>query len=101
MFLFTGTLIALLLIVIVAYLWQIRKVYDFFVRLNIPGPPPILFFGNFLEIAKARGISFAITQWTKKYGHIFGYFEGHTPVLVVSDPDILQEVFIKSFSNFH
>jgi cytochrome P450 len=101
MFLVTSILVALLCIIVVAYLWHIRKVYDFFIRLNIPGPPPILFFGNFLEILKKRGSSLAIKQWTDKYGHIFGYFEGHTPVLVVSDPDVLQDVFIKSFSKFH
>jgi cytochrome P450 len=46
-------------------------------------------------------MSISIKQWTEKYGRIFGYFEGHTPILVVSDPDILQDIFIKSFSNFH
>jgi cytochrome P450 len=99
--LFTGILVALLCVVVNAYLWHIRKAYDFFIRLNIPGPPPLLFFGNFLEILKTRGPSIAVKQWTEKYGHIFGYFEGHTPILVVSDPDVLQDVFVKSFSKFH
>src|ERR1700733_9616279 len=97
----TGILVALLFVIVVAYLWHIRKAYDFFIRLNIPGPPPILFFGNLLEIFKSRVPTIAIKQWTNKYGHIFGYFEGHTPILVISDPDVLQDVFIKSFSKFH
>jgi cytochrome P450 len=97
----TGIFVALLFVVIIAYLWHIQKAYDFFIRLNIPGPPPMLFFGNFLEIIKTKGPSLAIKKWTDKYGHIFGYFEGHTPILVISNPDILQDVFIKSFSNFH
>ena len=97
----TAILVALLFVIVVVYLWQIRKSYDFFVRRNIPGPRPVFFFGNFLDILKVKGFSFAIKQWTNKYGQIFGYFEGHTPVLVVSDPDILQDVFIKSFSKFH
>jgi cytochrome P450 len=97
----TGILVGLLFIVVVAYLWHIRKAYDFFVQLNIPGPPPTLFFGNFLEIFKSNGQSFAIKKWTDKYGHIFGYFEGHTPVLVVSDPDVLEDILVKSFSKFH
>jgi cytochrome P450 len=46
-------------------------------------------------------LSLSIQEWTKTYGRIFGYFEGHTPILVVSDPDVLQDIFIKSFSNFH
>ena len=101
MFFLTGALVGILFTVVVTYLWHIRKVYDFFSRTGIPGPPPLLFFGNFLEIIKTRGPSIAIKQWTEKYGHVFGYFEGHTPILVISDPDILQDVFIKSFSKFH
>ncbi|CAF1111848.1 unnamed protein product [Rotaria sordida] len=101
MLLFTSILLALLLIIIVAYLWHIRPAYEFFKKLNIPGPQPILFFGNFLDFIKSRRSSLTIKQWTEKYGRIFGYFEGHTPILVISDPDILQDVFIKSFSNFH
>jgi thromboxane-A synthase len=101
MLLLTSILISILLVVIAAYLWHIRKIYNFFNRLNIPGPPPTLFFGNFDDIAKTKRMSISIKQWTEKYGRIFGFFEGHTPVLVVSDPDVLQDIFIKSFSNFH
>ena len=97
----TSFLVVLLLIVIVTYLWHIRQAYTFFTKLNIPGPPPVLFFGNFLDVFKSRRLSLNIQQWTKKYGRIFGYYEGHTPILVISDPDILQDIFIKSFSNFH
>jgi len=101
MLLLTGILISILSVVIVAYLSHIRKIYNFFNRLNIPGPPPAFFFGNFGDVAKSKRLSISIKQWTEKYGRIFGYFEGHTPILVVSDPDVLQDIFIKSFSNFH
>jgi len=97
----TAILVALLVVIIVVYLWQIRKSYDFFIKRNIPGPKPILFFGNYLEVIKSKGLTFVVKEWTKKYGHVFGYFEGHTPIVVVSDPDILQDIFIKSFSKFH
>jgi len=101
MFLLTGVLLALFLIIFVAYLWHIRSAYEFFTKLNIPGPPPVLFFGNFLDVFKSRRLFLTVKKWTDNYGRIFGYFEGHTPILVVSDPDVLQDVFIKSFSNFH
>jgi len=101
MLLLTSILIAILLVVIAAYLWQIRKIYNFFKQLNIPGPSSTFFFGNILDFAKSRRPTLTIQKWTEKYGRIFGYFEGHTPILVISDPEILQDVFIKSFSNFH
>lgn len=101
MFLLTGILLAILLVLIVAYLWYIRSFYEFFSKLGIPGPKPVLFFGNLLDVFKDRRLSLNIQQWTKKYGRIFGYYEGHTPILVISDPDVLQDIFIKSFSKFH
>lgn len=97
----TGILLVSFLVLITIYLWKIRESYQFFKKLNIPGPPPTFFLGNFLDIGKIKRQSIAFHQWTKQYGRIFGYFEGHTPILVISDPDVLQDVFIKSFSNFH
>lgn len=32
---------------------------------------------------------------------MWGYFEGPEPNLVISDPNVIQEVFIKQFSSFH
>lgn len=29
------------------------------------------------------------------------FYEGGTPIMVTSDPDILSEVFVKQFSNFY
>lgn len=39
-------------------------------------------------------------QWTKTYGKTYGYYQGHLPILVTSDLDIIQEVFIKKSKNF-
>lgn len=101
MLLATSLLITVLFILIVTYLWYIQQAYTFFKKLNISGPKPVLLVGNFLDVIKSKRLSLTVRDWTKKYGRVFGYFEGHTPVLVVSDPDIIQNVFIKSFSNFH
>ncbi|CAF3064566.1 unnamed protein product [Rotaria sp. Silwood2] len=97
----TSILVALLLILIISYGWRIHRAYSFFTHLGIPGPPPRFVFGNFLDILKSKRFSLLLQQWTEKYGRIFGYFEGHTPILVIADPDILQDVFIKSFFKFH
>ena len=97
----TGALIVLLVVVVVTYMRNIRKGYDFFARLGIPGPPPTLFFGNFLSIIRTRVPSIVLQQWTNTYGPVFGYFEGRTPILVISEPDVVQDIFVKSFSKFH
>ncbi len=79
--LLTNILIVIPLVIIVAYLWHIRKIYRFFKRLHISGLSTILFFGNFLDFVKSRRLPLIIQKWTENYSHIFGYFEGHTPIL--------------------
>ncbi|CAF4002136.1 unnamed protein product, partial [Rotaria sordida] len=97
----TSILIAVFITLVVVYLWHIHRTYSFFIRLGIPGPSTTFFFGNFPEFIKTKRLSLCLKEWTKKYGRVFGYFEGHTPILIVSDPNILQDIFITSFSNFH
>ena len=37
----------------------------------------------------------------QKYGKTFGLYEGLRKVLVTSDVDMINEVFVKQFDNFH
>ena len=32
--------------------------------------------------------------------YLFRIFDGHMPILIISDPDMVQEIFVKQFSNF-
>lgn len=40
-------------------------------------------------------------EWTKIYGKTYGYYEGAAPILVTSDLQILEQVLVKQFANFH
>ncbi|CAL1528688.1 unnamed protein product [Lymnaea stagnalis] len=82
-----------------ALLWHLHYHFSQFKRLGIQGPRPSLFFGNLMEI-RSKGQFQALKDWTKLYGDVFGYFEGYTPVMAVSDPDILRNVLLKDASNF-
>ena len=96
-------LITLILIAIILAIYSIHvyRCYSFFKRLKIDGPRPTFFLGNVADFARTQRISKSIHNWTQQFGRIYGYFEGHTPILVISDPDILNEVFRKNFSKFH
>jgi cytochrome P450 len=97
----TFILLALLLLLLVIYLVHIYWCYSFFKRLGIDGPRPTFFLGNVADFARTKRISISIRNWTNQFGRIYGYFEGHTPVLVISDPNILDSIFLKYFSKFH
>ncbi|ESO83981.1 hypothetical protein LOTGIDRAFT_108496, partial [Lottia gigantea] len=70
-----------------------------FKKLGIRGPRPSLVYGNLKEILE-KGQHQAIQDWTQKYGRIFGYFEGYTPVITVGEPDLLKEILVKDYPNF-
>ena len=91
----------ILFCLLATYLLHMKRCYNYFKRLGIKGPEPTFLFGNVSDFVRTKRISMSIRNWSEQYGRIYGYFEGHTPVLVVSDPDILDEIFIKHFSKFH
>ncbi|CAF4038013.1 unnamed protein product, partial [Adineta steineri] len=74
--------------------------YQYFKQQGVSTPPFNIFFGHFKTLWNAPLYHRQLENWSKQYGKIYGIYEGHHPVLVVSDPDFLQEVFIKQFSVF-
>ncbi|CAF3464471.1 unnamed protein product, partial [Rotaria sp. Silwood2] len=97
----TIILIGALISLVFYYLWTLKSNYDYFKRRNIPGPPPKLFFGHYLSIWSTLSFNRQIPEWTRKYGSLYGIFQGTRPIYVASDVDFLQELFIKQFSLFH
>lgn len=95
-------LILILLSLLMIYLYKLNKTYSTFQNMGLSGPKPRFFFGNLIELFTHKRHSAAcLAEWTKEYGRVYGYFLGHTPIICVSDPDILQEIFITKFSHFH
>nr|QEV83808.1 cytochrome P450 [Brachionus rotundiformis] len=82
------------------YLGKIWYSYRFFKKRGLKSPDHEFFYGNFRQIHKDKNYSEVIKKWTEKYGKTYGYFEGHLPVIVTSDLEIIQEVFIKQSTNF-
>ena len=58
-----------------------------------------LLLGNFAELIR-EGRFKLFREWTKKYGKVFGFYEGTTPTLAVADPDMVREILIKQFNKF-
>ncbi|PAV78173.1 hypothetical protein WR25_26186 [Diploscapter pachys] len=81
------------------YYWHMT----YWSRRNIAEPAgKSLMFGHFYTILdNDHPIMVKLGEWSKKYGKTFGLYEGLRKVLVTSDVDMINEVFVKQFDNFH
>nr|CAH0100173.1 unnamed protein product [Daphnia galeata] len=66
---------------------------------GIPGPKPILFFGNMWGLWKENLPAYDVAL-VKKYGKVFGYFDGTTPNLFITDVDMIKSICVKDFDYF-
>ncbi|XP_078521134.1 cytochrome P450 3A24-like [Lissotriton helveticus] len=86
----TWTLLVVLVTVFFLYgTWT----HGIFRKLGIPGPRPLPFIGTFHRYR--NGLLEFDTECFKKYGKVWGIFEGRTPLLLVMDPKILKSVLVK------
>ena len=106
-------------IVTLGYFYYVRRCFGYLKSLGYDGPPPSFPLGNLAEFQSAENsVSFeqeekekrsrsgrkskpsvshyskTLQRWTKTYGKIYGYYEGHSPVIVLADVDLVTEVFI-------
>ncbi|CAI5449902.1 unnamed protein product [Caenorhabditis angaria] len=77
-------------------------VWTYWKRRGIPGPIGFPILGNVLEMIDHDAPPFLQFQkWSQKYGSYFGITEGLSKTLVISDPEMVNEVFVKQFDNFY
>uniref|UniRef100_A0A671DZS5 unspecific monooxygenase n=1 Tax=Rhinolophus ferrumequinum TaxID=59479 RepID=A0A671DZS5_RHIFE len=67
--------------------------HGLFKKLGIPGPKPVPFFGTVLGYRK--GVWDFDKKCFKKYGNMWGFYDGRQPVLAVTDPDMIKTVLVK------
>nr|AHL88982.1 cytochrome p450 3045A1 [Brachionus koreanus] len=89
-----------IILFVFSYLMIIVWKYQYFKQRGIKTPKYRFVCGNYFDLIRNNSESENVYKWTMQLGKTFGYFEGHSPVLVTSDLDIIQEVFIRQFSNF-
>ncbi|KHJ85344.1 hypothetical protein OESDEN_14933 [Oesophagostomum dentatum] len=90
--------VSVIIAVISYYQWQL----DYWKRRGIPGPPGTLFIGNMHSLTDiTKPIGLVLREWTKVYGKVYGIQEGLRKSLVISDVDMIRELFMKKFEYFH
>ncbi|XP_060930118.1 cytochrome P450 3A27-like [Limanda limanda] len=85
----TWTLIVFVITLIAVYGYA---PYGVFKKLGIPGPKPLPFIGTFLGYRK--GLNFD-TDCFKKYGRIWGFYDGRQPLLAIMDTAMIKTVLVK------
>lgn len=94
----SGTWILLAILLLLFLLYGIFP-YGVFNKLGIPGPRPLPFIGTFLEYRK--GVAQYDMECFKKYGKLWGMYDGRQPVLAILDPNIIKAILVKEcYSNF-
>ncbi|XP_046449634.1 cytochrome P450 3A14-like [Daphnia pulex] len=73
--------------------------FNYFSDQGIPGPKPIPIFGNMWGVWKAI-LPYHDLALAKKYGKVFGYFDGPIPNLWVADVDLIKAMYVKDFDHF-
>ncbi|XP_029843194.2 cytochrome P450 3A2-like [Ixodes scapularis] len=81
------------------FLWR-RHRFSLFKNIGIPGPEPSIFTGNISEIIE-KGAARMFDEWVNKYGDVVGFYNGVTPMLIVKDLEMIKNIQIKDFGNFH
>jgi len=66
--------------------------------MDIPGPKPWPLMGNFITLLR-MGFKMDIA-FIKKFGKVFGYYEGVVPVIVFAEPEFIKQIAVKNFDHF-
>lgn len=70
---------------------------------DLPGPKPLPFIGNAFDMIKTKGqLHLQFDDYYTKYGRLFTVcILSSKPSIVVSDLEMLKEIFVKEFQSFH
>ncbi|XP_071041020.1 cytochrome P450 3A27-like [Parasteatoda tepidariorum] len=96
---YISTEVLLIGIITVLLCWHSNKKFSYWKERNIPYVKSFPFIGSVLDVATTPLHDLELERYFS-LGPIYGSFEGHRPVLVVGDPKLIRDVFIKDFPTF-
>ncbi|EPQ13681.1 Cytochrome P450 3A12 [Myotis brandtii] len=88
----TETWVLLATSLVLLYLYG-TYTHGLFKKLGIPGPTPLPFVGT--ALAYRQGIWDFDMDCFKKYGNMWGFYDGRQPVLAITDLEVIKTVLVK------
>lgn len=66
------------------------------------GPIPLPFIGHLWDTVKHKGlVHLQMNEYCKKYGQVYSMLTfGSKPCIIISDPEMLRDIFVKEFGSF-
>ncbi|XP_044262899.1 cytochrome P450 6g1-like [Tribolium madens] len=95
-------ILLLTIIIIIYYLLHLN--YQYWRKRGVPGPKPRFLVGNMGKsfICKSSpGQIFTEAYNQFKNEDVVGLYRTTTPIILIRDPELIKEVTLKSFGNFH
>ncbi|XP_037047696.1 cytochrome P450 3A8-like isoform X2 [Bradysia coprophila] len=90
-------LICLTLLAFISYgYWSFSKNYKYWKIRGVNGPIPFPIFGNLLDVLLTPRTILEL-KYYRKYGNLYGYYEGNKTVLVVGQPELIKTILVKDF----
>ncbi|XP_038202452.2 cytochrome P450 3A11-like isoform X5 [Arvicola amphibius] len=86
------TWVLLVISLVLLYRYATRN-HDVFKKQGIPGPKPLPFLGTLLNYYE--GVWKFDAKCYKKYGKMWGLLDGPTPVLAITDTEMIKNVLVK------
>ena len=96
----TNFVTAVLLGAVVLFLYvDFKEKYSYFKKKGIKGPKPKPFVGNILE-RFTKSIVEIDTNYDKRYGKLYGYYDMSTPITCIADPKVIKNIMVRHFAHF-
>uniref|UniRef100_V5H6M2 Putative cytochrome p450 6a2 cypvia2-like protein n=1 Tax=Ixodes ricinus TaxID=34613 RepID=V5H6M2_IXORI len=85
--------------ILLFWVFRRRRAHGLFRKNGIPGPEPELFWGNWNQLKKNR--IQVMQQWIDQYGKVFGFFMAEKPCMVVTDLNLVRQIFVKEAQHLY